>query len=52
MTDLDDDFVDDEQEDFCYTCQNSGYVDCHCGGDLCFCLYQGEKPCPKCDRGY
>lgn len=48
-----DDLIDDEEteQDFCYACQNYGYVECRCGGDLCFCANGGEKPCDKCDRG-
>lgn len=36
---------------WCDTCQNTGWVDCHCGGDLCICFWQGERPCPQCDGG-
>lgn len=32
---------------YCDTCQNTGYVDCHCGGDLCVCG-AGEIECPVC----
>lgn len=32
---------------YCSTCNNTGEVDCHCGGDLCVC---GDEvlPCPDC----
>ena len=33
---------------YCDTCQNTGYVDCRCGGDLRVCGEE-EEPCPKCD---
>ena len=32
---------------YCTECQNTGYVDCNCGGDLCVCGEQ-ELPCPFC----
>lgn len=32
---------------YCDRCQNTGYIDCHCGGDLCVCGLQ-EIPCPQC----
>lgn len=35
---------------YCDTCNNTGEVDCHCGGDLCVCG-AGIEPCPKCDGG-
>lgn len=33
---------------YCAECNNTGEVECHCGGDLCVC---GEDtlPCPVCD---
>ena len=34
---------------WCDTCQNTGWVDCLCGGDLCICMNFGEYPCPSCD---
>jgi len=34
---------------WCDKCQNTGYVDCLCGGDLCVCENNGEMPCPFCD---
>lgn len=33
---------------YCYHCQNTGEIDCRCGGDLCVCGLQ-EIPCPTCD---
>lgn len=33
---------------WCSTCQNTGYVDCYCGGDICVCENNGEEPCPAC----
>ncbi len=41
---------------FCDHCQNTGSVDCHCGGDLCVCGEE-EIECPRChgasaDQGY
>lgn len=42
----------DDDEGWCDTCQNTGSVDCHCGGDLCVCDNGGEFPCPNCDRGW
>lgn len=44
----DDDYDDDEPQGYCDLCANTGYLDCHCGGDLCVCGNQGEYPCPKC----
>jgi hypothetical protein len=35
---------------YCDTCNNTGEVDCYCGGDLCVCG-QGTEPCPSCDGG-
>lgn len=34
---------------WCEHCQNTGALDCHCGGDLCVCANNGEYPCPYCD---
>lgn len=42
----------DDDEPFCFTCQNTGYVDCYCGGDFCACDNHGEMDCPNCDRGW
>lgn len=33
---------------YCDHCNNTGMIDCHCGGDLCVCENQGEEPCPYC----
>lgn len=35
---------------YCSTCNNTGMVDCHCGGDLCICENNGEEECPDCER--
>lgn len=35
---------------YCTHCQNTGWVDCYCGGDLCICENNGEEPCPYCDQ--
>lgn len=40
----------DFSPDYCTHCQNTGYVDCYCGGDLRVCENNGEMPCPYCDR--
>ena len=44
------DFYDDRDEhaEWCDRCQGTGSVDCHCGGDLCFCANGGEMDCPQC----
>lgn len=34
---------------WCSHCQNTGWVECYCGGDLCICENNGEEPCPYCD---
>jgi hypothetical protein len=34
---------------WCAHCQNTGHVNCYCGGDLCICENNGEEPCPFCD---
>lgn len=39
---------DDPEMVSCPRCQGGGFVDCHCGGDLCICDNYGEKPCPVC----
>ena len=36
---------------WCSHCQNTGSVECYCGGDLCICDNYGEEPCPFCDGG-
>lgn len=33
--------------DYCDRCNNTGEVDCRCGGDLCVCGQQ-EIECPQC----
>lgn len=33
--------------EYCERCQNTGEVDCHCGGDLCVCGRE-EIECPRC----
>lgn len=38
----------DEPDTWCETCQNTGEIDCHCGGDNCFCSNNGSEPCPDC----
>lgn len=42
---------DDGTLQYCDRCQNTGYMPCYCGGDQCFCDYQGEKPCSRCELG-
>jgi hypothetical protein len=42
-----DDYDDDGGFD-CPKCGGWGFVDCHCGGDLCVCEYYGEAPCRVC----
>jgi hypothetical protein len=37
----------DGPKGYCDTCQNTGYIDCLCGGDLCVCG-QEEIECPVC----
>lgn len=32
---------------YCGECQNTGTVQCYCGGDLCVCGEE-EVPCPAC----
>lgn len=46
----DDQWEDDysEERPYCFHCNNTGYVNCYCGGDLCVCYNFGEYPCPKC----
>lgn len=36
-------------DSYCFTCNNTGTIDCHCGGDVCICLNNGELPCPDCE---
>lgn len=35
--------------EYCDRCNNTGEVDCYCGGDLCVCDNYGEMVCPRCD---
>ena len=44
----DDDYFDDEPQGYCDTCNNTGWMNCYCGGDLCVCENQGEMECPEC----
>lgn len=30
-----------EDVEWCDTCENMGYLDCFCGGDLCVCRWNG-----------
>lgn len=32
------------------TCDGSGTLVCHCGGDLCVCHHHGETECPGCEH--
>lgn len=41
----------DDEFPFCDRCQNMGTIDCFCGGDMCICEWNGERPCPYCERG-
>lgn len=34
---------------YCHHCNNTGWVNCYCGGDLCVCENQGEEPCFACE---
>lgn len=34
---------------YCYRCNNTGWLDCHCGGDQCVCENNGEEPCFYCE---
>lgn len=33
--------------EYCGYCNNQGYIDCHCGGDICVCG-EDERECPMC----
>jgi hypothetical protein len=44
---FDDEYQDDDIG-YCDQCQNTGWVDCYCGGDMCVCENNGEEPCPAC----
>jgi len=39
------------QAGYCATCNNTGFIDCHCGGDLCVCG-DYEIECPDCGGGF
>ena len=41
---------EDFDEEFCQCprCSGWGFVDCHCGGDLCVCENYGQRDCPLC----
>ena len=43
-----DPLYDDEGLDA--TCDGSGTLICHCGGDLCVCHHHGETECPGCEH--
>lgn len=32
----------------CPRCSGFGTVNCHCGGDQCYCDNHGDAPCPVC----
>ena len=36
-----------DPDPFCDHCNDTGWVDCLCGGDLCVCG-EVETPCPYC----
>ena len=36
----------------CPRCDGHSEVACHCGGDLCVCDNNGDKPCPFCGGEY
>lgn len=38
----------DDEDGECKHCEGWGYTDCFCGGDLCVCFNNGEKPCYYC----
>jgi len=37
----------DHKPGWCSECQNTGMVDCYCGGDVCVCGEE-EIPCAMC----
>lgn len=37
------------EKPYCHHCNNTGWLDCYCGGDLCVCDNNGEYPCFHCD---
>lgn len=48
MNDPYEEYYDDDEFVTCPRCMGGGSVDCHCGGDQCYCTNQGERPCPLC----
>lgn len=38
----------DRDPAWCDACQNTGWINCYCGGDLCICDNNGEYECPYC----
>lgn len=51
LTDMDIDWADDEEDEYCLACGNTGIIQCDCGGDICVCGAT-ELPCPDCERGW
>ena len=54
----DDDYYEEERhvpegmvEVLCPSCHGTCFVNCHCGGDLCFCGAEGSE-CYRCEEGY
>ena len=43
--------IDDDRE-YCFECNNLGFIPCQCGGDICVCEDAGGMPCPFCERGW
>lgn len=43
-----DEYYEDGEFCSCPRCQGDGFVNCHCGGDLCVCENYGDAPCPVC----
>lgn len=43
-------YDDDDSEEYCNHCSNTGIVNCYCGGDLCCCENHGEMDCPHCSN--
>jgi len=33
---------------WCDMCQNTGWIECMCGGDTCLCANNGVVVCPYC----
>lgn len=38
----------DPKAHYCTECNDTGWVECLCGGDLCVCENYGEDICPVC----